>query len=341
MKISQRQGIEEFERPAEISVAFTREADDDVASQRRVRKHFPGRSDDLPIVSRVVVAPHPLEDPVLSRLRAHVKMGTERVRPGHQPKEPLRQLARVQRAQTHPRNEPALNDSFQQRGQVYFRPEILAVASQMNASQHYLHKAPLGQRADLRQHLFRRDAAARSPRGRDDAVGAGIITPLLNLDKGARMIRELARAQHWNAPLFFDINDGYLHAVRPVLVRFANETHQIIQPVKPYDVIHAGHPGDLPGVDLRITARKQHSRLGAQPLGAPHQLARLPVGAVRYRTAVDDIEVGLFIEGNKEVPVLKARPNDRGVILVDLAAERGYGDLHATPSAKAKVESQK
>ncbi len=107
-----------------------------------------------------------------------------------------------------------------------------------------------------------------------------------------------------------------------------DETQQIVQAIETDDVVDALDLGNVVGIHLRVATGNQHFCRRIQSLRAPHQLARLPVGAIGHRASVDHVAVGLLLERHERMLLGQSALNHRRIVLIDFATERGDGDLH-------------
>src|SRR5215475_15004307 len=99
----------------------------------------------------------------------------------------------------------------------------------MDSGQNNFPVARIGEHADLLQDLLRRYTAAQAAGRGDDAVGAGIITAFLNLQKRPCMPGQRSRPENRNSTLSLHIADS-----NPDFTIFGkgDEAKQIVQTIE-------------------------------------------------------------------------------------------------------------
>src|SRR5271166_1691975 len=97
--------------------------------------------------------------------------------------DPIAQLFRIERADTHAIQWAPLSDHLEQLGEVDLRLEVLAVATEMNPSQHDFLEAALVKIVKRRHHAARLDAPRGAARKRYDAECAELIAALLQFQE--------------------------------------------------------------------------------------------------------------------------------------------------------------
>src|SRR5215204_5327585 len=193
----------------------------------------------------------------------------------------------------------------------------------MNAGEDDLLITGAGQLAHLLQHIAWRHAATEPARGRNDAIAASIVAPLLNLQKRPGVPGQRSRSQYRHTALALYIAHRHLSFAER---RRLDEFQQIIKAIETDDIIDAVQARDIFWIYLGVAAGDQYLGGGIQALGAAHQLARLPIGAIRHRAGVDDVAVCRIVERHESMIVLQTVLNYRRVVLVDLATECGDRD---------------
>ena len=103
---------------------------------------------------------------------------------------------------------------------------------------------------------------------------------------------------------------------------------EIFHAIEADNVIDPRHARDLRRVNLRVAAGHQHLGTRAQPFRAPHQLPRLPIGAVGYRAAIDNVAIRRLFERDKRMVFFQAVLDNCRIILIDFAAQGCNGYFH-------------
>jgi hypothetical protein len=252
-----------------------------------------------------------------------MQMGTQNVGGRDQLQQPVRNFARIERAQAQPPHRSFFQDGFEKRREVQTRRQITAIAAEMNPGEHDLLIAALGERTDLAHDCFRSDAARKPARRRDDAVRAGVIASFLNLQERARVAGQSPGAEHRHAALALNVADRNL--LRGTLLDTAEK---VVHAVEADDVVDIRYARHFVRAHLRVAAGDEDAGGGTPPLRAPDELPRLPIGAVGDGAGVDDVEIRLVLERDDRVPPFQTRLDNGGIVLIDLAAERRDGDAH-------------
>ena len=167
--------------------------------------------------------------------------------------------------------------------------------------------------APLRRHLLRlfhqrRDGAvARTPPGNGNgAIGTVIVAPVLYLEEIARAVTPGAR-WHECADVVRWYTDGFMAGIPAGQSPFLRQTLLYILPdlsllLHTQHEVHSFKGRNLVGFELCVTAHHHHKRSRVFPCEAVDGLTAFVVCHIRYRTGVDNADIGLLTFGDSLHP---------------------------------------
>ncbi len=221
-------------------------------------------------------------------------------------------LDRVDRGEPEPRQ---LGDELEHRAhqsaERHLAGQVLAIGGDVHARQHDLGIALLHKQAHLRHHFARRHRARRSAPERDDAEGATMIAPVLDLHIGAGAAAETLDQMRCRLAHRHDVVDDDALAVANAEFRERFRFELLLVADHVIDFFHGGEAG---WIDLGGAAGDDDLGLGAVAAGFSDRLSRLAHGLRRHRAGVDDHRL-------REPGGVGLRAHDFGFIGVEPATE--------------------
>src|SRR5581483_3223306 len=203
--------------------------------------------------------------------------------------------------------------------------QIDTVAREIDAGQHDLGTAALGERAHLLDHRAHRHRARIAPAMGDDAERAAMVATVLHLDEHTwQPTLEAVKQMRRHLPDSHDVADRDLFAganiERGARVAPRGAPHLV---VIADDAVDLGHLGEHRSLRLCRTAGHDDARIGPLAFQAPDRLPRLPHRLVGDRATVDD-------DGLLETCRCRLPRDHLGFERVEAAAEGDDLDAHAT-----------
>src|SRR5439155_1365351 len=292
---------------------------------------------------------HALQDQIVARLQREVEMGHQARLFGQELPERVIGLRRIEGRKPEARK---LGDFAQQvAGHLpQLRParQIAAIAADVDAGQHDLLDAGLDHRPRLGEDIGRRQAAVVPPREGDDAEGAAVIAALLDLQESAGMAREAGDAAGADPLGLHDLVDsqpGRGAQGHP------GETPGVQFFLVAQDVIHFGHGGEGPRIELGRAAGDDDARQGialtvpaefrTPPAHAPVPQARVmptPRSQTRMRSLLAPSRLATSMFARSGNSGWRSRTGPKAAISMDSASATkntawGLPILTPTPSA--------
>ena len=297
-----------------------------VPCQRTARKILSQKLRRMEEESRVVFSVHRLQRPVTAALQREMKMAAELSGLGKPPAEVLRDHRRLQRAETQPHFTRLRRHSFDHISQRRLSFQIQSIGRHLNTGEHQLAEALFPQFSGLRDRVGDRHAAQTAADIGDDAIGAKVPTPVLNLQHGAGSARNSPRREQFDGfsgkravNLSDSLAGGYsaLHCL--------DESHSVSR--------SENHAGSDFGVFLRAqlgiaTADRDH-RVGVFIVQTTNHLARFSAALRCDCAGIDDDGIRLLSRCSGHMPVPQQPLFHRLCLkLIDLAAQCRDQVLH-------------
>ena len=235
------------------------------------------------------------------------------------PAKVLRHHTGFQRTQADSQIGHGLTDFFNQQRQLRFPRLILSPARNLNAREHDFPIAPNGQLLCLSHRHLQRSRADRPTGVGNDAVGAEIHAPVLNLQHGTGSLLQAAGRQTLEFPTTQCVVQLLLMTLFSGGIQ--EHFHKGLPLAAAADDIDAQSPDGL-RVVLGIAAAHGDHRLGIVPAApADHR----PILLVRHggdRAGIDDVAVTGFLKAADFVTLFQEKVlHGLGLILICLAAE--------------------
>ena len=238
----------------------------------------------------------------------------------------LRNGARLERAEADAHFAALARNEFQkvdERGAVL---EVRAVGRNFDARDHDLTVALLTQRFHLLCSFVHRQRAHAPARVRNEAVGAEVHAPVLDLEHRACAIHHTARGQHLKIAPLPDVVD--IDNRRFVLCRALQKVDELRAVIRAGDDVEP-ELFDVLGMRLGVAAAGGDDRARVAALRLTEHLARLFVAHRRDRAGVDDVGVRRLFKIHQLVPaVQKLLFECLRFILVHLAPEGADRNFH-------------
>ena len=166
----------------------------------------------------------------------------------------------------------------------------------MDAGQDHLLIARGCQLPHLGYNLIRSAAADASAGVWDNAVAAELVAAILNLQKGSGMIRNLVDGK---ALILMSLADfDHMAAVTLIFEIFFQDRNQILLFIVSDDDIYCQIRLQLLCCRLDIAASRNHHGIRILLLSPVQHLSGLAVRDIGYGTGVDNVDIGLFVEGH-------------------------------------------
>src|SRR5690606_26306551 len=206
-------------------------------------------------------------------------------------------LVRIDGAEANALDSRRVVDHAQDTGQVHLAFKVHAVGTQVNAGQNDLLIPRLSEESHLLHYVLRTTAAVAASGPRDLAKGAELVAPVLDLEHGPGAALEREHRQFLELPYLENlVHDGAHGPLRPA--DLFHQVDDLAAPVRAYDDVHAGNGCHLVGSVLRITTHRDDNGRRIAFYRAPNHLTRLPRAHIRHAAGVDDVHLGILVEGN-------------------------------------------
>ena len=193
VQIGKRTALDELDRCGVVFGGFPGETRDNVSADRGVGKLIANKFDSARVVFGAIPAMHRGKYAVGAGLQRHVEVLRDARRRSEQRNQVGSDVERFDRADTKTRDVGFVEDATQQIFKFYARSEIAAPRSQVDAAEDDFAIAPGGEAADFSNDFARRHAAAFAANKWNHAIRTAKIAAVLDLQRGARVIRFAAK----------------------------------------------------------------------------------------------------------------------------------------------------
>jgi len=194
----------------------------------------------------------------------------------------------------------------------------------MDSRQHHLSESPFLEPLEAMDNPKEVEASAPPPRPGNDAIGAGSVAPVLDLQKGSGVS---GKSIDVSIPDFFlPRNIPYAdHRARARAGISQEVPNRGLFPVS-QDQAYSLYLADLFRIDLGVATRDHDEGRWVEAMGPPDELSGLEVRPVGDGAGIDDVDIGRLRERDelKSAP-LEGGAHNLGVELVCLASQGGDG----------------
>ena len=244
MQIGERQALDERAGFFELLFGFARETGHHIGADGAIRHQRASLQNAIGVVARAILAMHPAQHRIGTRLQRRVHMLGDARRAGDQFQQRIRPIHRLDRAEAQTFHRRFVEQAAHQIHQAAAAFEIAAPAAQVDPAEDHF-TILRGEMAHLVDHGIRLRAAAAAAHVGNNAERAAIIASVLNLEiRTSAVAQGVFHGRGKKVALLENIADADLAVIvlavgdqigDRILVRVAN------------DQTHAGQRGDFLG----------------------------------------------------------------------------------------------